>query len=119
MFDEPTYDLDTPTTFVVNQKCLEEGDKKHASRCMAAKAIEEAGGVDPFVADDGICSFIYLGKKYVGKNKSLSSKVRDFDRGKEIKPFVFTLEKVKSFDISDRESIEEYEDTLYDMINET
>ena len=111
---EPDYDLDVPTTFVVSQRCLDEGDKKSQSGCPVALAIENAGGCAPIVYEDGICSFTYLMKRYVGVSKSLPQKVLDYDNGREVKPFCFSLKRVKSFYVED--NWEEYENLLGETI---
>ena len=123
MFKKTDYDFDVPTTFVVSQRCLDEGDKESQSGCMIALAIENAGGCAPIVYGNGVCSFTYFQKgrrdspirRCVGMNKSLPPKMLDYDNDREVKPFCFSLERVKSFDIED--NWEGYEGALCDMMN--
>ena len=113
MFDEPTCDLDSPTVFLVNQRCIEEGKKGDESRCIVALALENAGGTNPIVHEEGICLFTYLKKRHIGVCESLASKIDDFDNDREVKPFCFNLRRVKSFDVDDWLGLSEYDDMLY------
>ena len=97
MFDQqPEIDEKTglPTVFFVSQRCIDEGTIS-IDNCMVALSVKDFGGESPIVGKDGVVTFSWNGKRYIGKCDNLGDKVDTFDRGnkEDIKPFIFQLDR--------------------------
>ena len=116
MFDQqPNTELEVISTFMVNQQCIDKGKIKDPNYCIIALAIKESGFEKPVVYKEGAVMFDWNGVRYVGYCFNLIEKIYVFDHGGKVLPFIFHLEDMKEFDLSNYKSVESsriYRDTL-------
>ena len=100
---QPNTKLDVPTSFEVSDVHISKGVRRMWALCFGALALKEKKGLtEPSVAKEGIISFNFNGKRYTGVCDALIEKVHDYDNDREVSPFVFHIEDVKSFDIKNK-----------------
>ena len=107
-----------PTTFFVNQTCIDKGIPRSQSGCMAALSMKDAGVDRPFVENDGTVSFNWQRKRYVGVSDDLMKQAIVYDNDGEVKPFNFHIEDVASFDLSDVKGQRKYGAHLFQLAEE-
>ena len=91
MFDQCS-ECEVPSLFIVDQDCIDKGVKKDPDGCMLVHAILKAGGKNPFVPGKAVF-FTYNGVNYKAEiDERTQGKVRLFDSGEWISPFVFSAE---------------------------
>ena len=95
MFDQVEQETEVPSVFLVDQECIDKGIPRSGSHCMVSLAIEKAGCRLPYVDAEGKLEFLYDGEVYVAKSSySLEDKIRLFDSGKKVDPFVLETRPV-------------------------